>query len=128
MGSGGSNGAPWVAWPGRGPGRSSPEDSGPRHLRRVTDSTFRGGSGLNVQDGAGQRRVRAQPLLITRTHPHDVPLWFSSQVPRTPLHGIRFVTLADPRRCPIDVDERLEVSAIRMARKPRLRVFDRKMI
>src|SRR6266851_756550 len=52
----------------------------------------------------------------------------SSQVPGAPLHGTRFVALADPGRRPVDIDERLQVPAIRMVRKGGLGLLDRRMV
>src|SRR5882672_8200333 len=52
----------------------------------------------------------------------------SSQVPGTPLHGTRFVALADPGGGPVDIDERLQVPAVRMVRKRGLGVLDRRMV
>src|SRR6266542_6159046 len=52
----------------------------------------------------------------------------SSQVPGPPFHGTRFVALADPGRRPVDIDERLQVPAIRMVRKRGLRLFDRRVV
>src|SRR5258706_133795 len=52
----------------------------------------------------------------------------SSQVPGAPFHGTRFVALADPGGRPVDIDERLQVPAIRMMRKSGLGVLNRRMV